>query len=404
MIQCTSYPLAVSYLRVFLAEIAKRRLFDRLIYIPGNHDHALWSLIRDSHFMHSLSRQPELSKQAAVEHVTQLSVPRESPVLNLLGSNLPMNVTALPLLVANPAFRLQSWDGYEFLFHHGHLLEDLYKMLSLLRDRILSGIPMEELKKTPLRKDFGEIEAENWPWIDFIWSGFARAGRVGHTAERVYELMSKPEGVKTLIRRVSEIIRTDYNIPYVPEGLEDNLVRYLLEKAMKREGIGSDERADPRRAPFNPDLKEMVNRFITFYMRKELADEGLPPATNRTYFLFGHTHKPFIDEFQDKNTGFGRAEVINSGGWVVESDKSRPKYGAGIILGTNGGDIALVTYGLDASSGSKIKKKGTWDETLENLLEHQELERAILTAVEVRLPYLKQRIRKTKHLLKNLSK
>lgn len=400
----TSYPLAVAYFRLFLTEIAKRKLFDRLIYIPGNHDHALWSLVRDLHFIHSLSRQPELPKQPEVEHVTQLSIPRKSTILEMLGANLPMEVTAPPLLIANPAFRLQSLEGREFLFHHGHLMEDLYKMSSLLRDRILSDLPMEELKKKFLRTDLREIEVENWPWIDFIWSSFARAGRVGKTLETFYELLSNPEGIETLVQRVTEIIRTDFNIPFVPEFFEDDLIRFVLRKALEQGGIGSHERADPTRPAFNDDIKMMVVRFISHYMKKELADEGLRPSINRTCFLFGHTHKPFMDELHEGEVDFGTVAVINSGGWVVESEEFRPGYGPGIIIGSNSGDLALVTYKLDVKPGSNIQKKGTWDKTLDLLREHEELEKAISKAVSVRQPYLKKRIKDTRILLENLSK
>ncbi|MHC4478933.1 MAG: hypothetical protein ACYTEL_25170, partial [Planctomycetota bacterium] len=51
----STYPISTTYFRLFLTELAKRELFDRLIYLPGNHDHGLWSLIRDTHFVKSLS-------------------------------------------------------------------------------------------------------------------------------------------------------------------------------------------------------------------------------------------------------------------------------------------------------------------------------------------------------------
>ncbi len=411
----STYPISTTYFRLFLTELAKRKLFDRLIYIPGNHDHGLWSLIRDTHFVKCLSRQSESPGQLKVEHVTQLSIPRQSPLLSLLVSNLPMQIISPPLLVANPSLRLQSFHGHDFLFHHGHLLEDVYKFLTLLGKRVIEDISLNELKDKPLRDKIGELERENWPWIDFVWSGFTRAGRVGptmedyprrvgHTMEDIYELISSPEGMQKLIHRVGDILRTEFNLPLIPEGFEDDLFRFILRKALEKGGVGSEERADHKKPAFSKDLKNMTHRFINHYMRQELLDEGLHPATNRTRFIFGHTHKPFLEKLEDVGAGFEKVTVVNSGGWVIESDGYLPKHGPGIVFGTNTGDIALVKYNLNKKSGSKIYPKGPLKNGLGKLAEHKQLEKAISKAVAVRWTYFRERVKRTKKVLKKLSK
>jgi hypothetical protein len=400
----STYPISSTYFRLFLTELAKRKLFDRYIYLPGNHDHGLWSLIRDTQFVESLSRQSGNPTHFQVEHTTSLSIARQSPLLTLLASNLPMQIESPLLFVANPVFRLQSWRGHDFLFHHGHLLEDIYKLLSLLRDRVMKDMTFDELKKKALREHLGELEGENWPWIDFVWSGFARAGRVGHTVEAIYELLSKPQGMKKMIERLGDVLRTEFEVPGVPEGLEDNLFRFILKKALQKGGVGSDERADPKKPPFSEELKNMTQRFLRHYMYRELADEGLHPATDRTCFVFGHTHKPFLDELQDDQAGFGTISAVNSGGWVIESDTYWPNHSPGIVIGSNAGDIALIKYTLDENPGSKIITQGNWDHSFDQLNEHQELANAVAKAVAVRRPYFKERVKKTKKILKNLSK
>ena len=399
----STYPISSTYFRLFLTELAKRELFDRYIYLPGNHDHGLWSLIRDTQFVESLSRQSGSPAHLQVEHVTQLSIPRPSPLLTLLASNLPMGTISPMLFVANPVFRLQSWRGHDFLFHHGHLLEDIYKLLSMLRDRVMKDITFDDLKKKALRERLGELEKENWPWIDFVWSGFARAGRVGHTVEAIYELLSTPEGMKKLIGRLGDVLRMEFDVPGVPEGLEDNLFRFILKKALQKGGVGSDERADRDKPPFSEELKNMTQRFIRHYMNRELADEGLRPAMDRTCFIFGHTHKPFLNELQDDQSGFGKIAAVNSGGWVIESDTYWPNHAPGIVIGSNAGDVALVKYTLDKKPGSKIETQGNWDNTLDGLSENQELANAVAKAVAVRRPYFKERVKKTKKILESLS-
>jgi UDP-2,3-diacylglucosamine pyrophosphatase LpxH len=400
----STYPIATTYFRLFLTELAKRKLFDRLIYLPGNHDHGLWSLIRDTQFVKCMSQQSESPGRLKVEHVTGLSIPRQSPLLSLLASNLPMQIISPLLLVANPSLRLQSLQGHDFLFHHGHLLEDIYKFLSILRERVMEDVSLDELKGKPLKDRIGELEGENWPWIDFIWSGFARAGRVGLTVERLYELLSKPEGMRELIHRVADVFRTEFNIKFVPEWLEDDVFRFILKKALKKGGVGSEERANRKKPAFSKDLKTMTRRFMGHYMKQELLDEGLHPATSRSRFIFGHTHKPFLKELGNVGAGFGTITVVNSGGWVIESDEYLPKHAPGIVFGTNTGDIALVQYRLDVIPGSEIYPKGPWEKKLGKSGEHKQLEKAVSKAVAVRRPYFKKRVQRTKETLKSLSK
>jgi hypothetical protein len=277
-------------------------------------------------------------------------------------------------------------------------------MLSLLRDRLMSDLSMQELKRRPLREDLSVLEEENWSWIDFVWSGFARAGRVGRTVESLYELLSSPEGVTRLVERVSEIARTELDIPVVPEAFEDDLVRLVLRKSLERGGKGSQERSDPAREPYSKEVRAMLERFVAHYLRNELAFEGLRPARDRTRFVFGHTHKPFLDELQERESGFGRVGVANSGGWVVESEEHRSHYGPGIVLGSNDGDTALVTYRLDAEPQASVERRGSWDATLEKLPEHDELAGAVAQAVRVRREHLRGRIRKADKFLRNLEK
>lgn len=405
----STYPISTTYFRLFLTELAKRKLFDRLIYLPGNHDHGLWSLIRDTQFVKCLSQQSESPGQLKVEHVTELSIPRQSPLLSLLASNLPMQIISPLLLVANPSLRLQSLQGHDFLFHHGHLLEDIYKFLSILRERVMNNVSLGELKEKPLKDRIGELERENWPWIDFVWSGFARAGRVGLTVEKLYELLCKPEGMRELIHRVADVLRTEFNIKFVPEWLEDDVFRFILERALKKGGVGSEERANRKKPAFSKDLKTMTRRFMGHYMRQELLDEGLRPATDQSRFIFGHTHKPFLEELENVGADFGEIKVANSGGWVIESDKHLPNYGPGIVFGSNNGDMALVKYELNKyelneDPGSGIKQPDYWDNTLEDLAEHEKMKKAISNAVEVRWRYFKKRVQRTKETLKSLSK
>jgi hypothetical protein len=190
----------------------------------------------------------------------------------------------------------------------------------------------------------------------------------------------------------------------VPEAFEDDVLRLVLSRALEKGGSGSRERSDPEREPFNKDVRDMLERFVSHYLRNELAFEGRRPAKDRTGFVFGHTHKPFLQELQEGNSGFGSLSAANSGGWVVESEDYRSSYGPGIVLGSNAGDLALVTYRLDSEPGSSVERRGSWDVTLEKVREHDELAEAVAQAVQVRRKHLGRRAEKTGRILKNLEK
>lgn len=223
--------------------------------------------------------------------------------------------------------------------------------------------------------------------------------------EKLYELLCKPEGMKELIHRVADVLRTEFNIKFVPEWLEDDVFRFILERALKKGGVGSEERADHEKPPYSEDLKKMTHRFMGHYMRQELLDEGLRPATDQSRFIFGHTHKPFLEKLENVGADFGEIKVANSGGWVIESDKHLPNHGPGIVFGSNNGNMVLVKYELNEEPGSEIKEQpDDWDNILEDLAEHEKLEKAISNAVEVRWRYFKKRVQKTKKALKRLSK
>ena len=69
-------------------------------------------------------------------------------------------------------------------------------------------------------------------------------------------------------------------------------------------------------------------------------------------FVFGHTHKPFIES--RGTTAFSSPiSVINTGGWVVDTPQRNPLKGASLVLideKLNVASLCCYTEGADASS------------------------------------------------------
>ena len=65
------------------------------------------------------------------------------------------------------------------IFHHGHFIEPLYRLMSTAMSLVVGG---EELPPNVY-----ELEADNFGWIDFFWSSLGRSGKVGEEVESIYE-------------------------------------------------------------------------------------------------------------------------------------------------------------------------------------------------------------------------
>ena len=59
--------------------------------------------------------------------------------------------------------------GRSVVFHHGHFIEPLYRMMSTAMSLVVGG---EELPPNVY-----ELETDNFGWIDFFWSALGRSGQ-----------------------------------------------------------------------------------------------------------------------------------------------------------------------------------------------------------------------------------
>ncbi|HCO46454.1 MAG TPA: hypothetical protein DIT44_07360, partial [Erythrobacter sp.] len=84
--------------------------------------------------------------------------------------------------IAYPNWGLADADRKRaVVMHHGHYLDGMYRALSNMR-----GF----LEQTPARPaTMHQLEAENGPWIDFLWSDLGSAGEVGGQTGSLYQTM-----------------------------------------------------------------------------------------------------------------------------------------------------------------------------------------------------------------------
>jgi hypothetical protein len=297
-------------------------LFDKVVYIPGNHDHHLWELARESQYVNYTlvkGRGPDLKDPY---HNTKMFNP--NPLPSFLLSRLVSSSDAISdfdVQIAYPNFGFVKADGSRcVIFHHGHFTESLYMLMTTGMNLVYPD------RKQP--ETVYEIEGENFAWIDFFWSTLGRQGDVGGRVESIYESMADPERFKKLLSTLADSIAREYNIPYVAEFLEPKLLRgvfhFLAGMLSKKERDHTDD-----------DLSQEGHKSLWSYMTGPLRNqilEDLGSMPNDVTFIYGHTHKPFEKDLDFRGFYPQWVNTYNTGGWVVDNLEPTSRHGGAVIL------------------------------------------------------------------------
>jgi hypothetical protein len=299
------------------------------LFVPGNHDHKLWTWSDENRYGKQLRNAPRLLQE--LDSVTPMFVSgdRTAPGYvesELLGKLLqvytksvsPRVITAYPnLAVSVPARTI--------VFHHGHYLESEYRMMSSLRRFLgLGGEAAETV---------AELEKENGAWIDFLWSSLGDAGLAGKDTRNLYTRLQGGAETEQLIHAVTRRIVT-YARPQLPMGgerqvqsLARHAVRALLDVIVQRT-------AEMERNSYATVLGEDSIASLRWYLETPVAAQFATERQmlpNDLVFVFGHTHKPFEDAIVAD--GYANpVRVFNTGGWVLDEPVMASLEGAAMVL------------------------------------------------------------------------
>jgi len=313
-------------------------LFGEIVYIPGNHDHHLWEVARETQYVNYMMNVPPGKKLEKPWHISRLfpkadSKPPIAYFLTKLFQKLVKdfdqihrqsheNLKKFEITVAYPNYGLYSDKEKRcVLFHHGHFIEPIYMLMSHLRTIFFPGDTLPDEVK--------DIEEENFAWIDFFWSAMGRSGKVGDDVERVYEMMQSPEGVKILMSNLSAgIVDKFFGHDYILDSLEKKVLSLTLEKLA--ELIVTRERRHTEKS-LGEKSKEGLKSYMEGPLYNQFAHERQDDKPIETTFIFGHTHKPYSED--EKYAHYrSYVNVFNSGGWIVESEGPEPLRGGAVIL------------------------------------------------------------------------
>ncbi len=309
-------------------------LFDEIVFLPGNHDHHLWEMARETQYLNYLHRLPDLAAAKTPWHTTKVFMDMQgrdrlaSRFLTGIARRFPhLDRRGTEILTAYPNFGVLADSGRAVIFHHGHFIEPLYRLISTAMS-LVSG--SEELPPNVY-----ELEADNFAWIDFFWSSLGRSGKAGEEVESIYEATSDAKSLQLITDSLSANVAKRYRLPLLHfDWLEEKVLSGLLRWLVVERVAGKQERQRPIEeeggVPLSAVGREGLKQYLKIFLRGQMETEGAR-APGAVSFVFGHSHKPFEDTM--KCEGYAQhVKILNTGGWVVDTVEPDPLHGGAAVL------------------------------------------------------------------------
>jgi hypothetical protein len=324
---------------------------DTIYFVPGNHDHHLWEGARERQYADYLRRHPPASDLNVPWHTTRMFTeldphPAQAEVLTMLMRRYP-HLKDVTVRAVYPNLGLLSEDRSRALIvHHGHYVENMYRLMSTLRDIVFPG-------RLPPTRVY-EWEAENFAWIDFFWSTLGRSGQVGVDVGFLYASLQSEKAMRQVARNVGAGIAARLGGPRPLRWAEGKAIELALARLAKR--MTHLERSQPG-SPLSDRGRAGLGLYLEGPVLNQLRDElGRAPEAMpaRLTFVFGHTHKPF--ELSLRPAGYpGALSLYNTGGWVVDTTHTAPLQGGSAILVDEDLNAVAVRVYNQADSASSYR-------------------------------------------------
>ncbi|MGA2303900.1 MAG: hypothetical protein ABSH29_06820 [Acidimicrobiales bacterium] len=292
-----------------------------LRFVPGNHDHHLWSRATDDRYLRLLEEDPSAAPGPSDRHATHLlpandRIPVRDRFIEILAKR-GNSAQAVTVEQSYPNLGLVGDSGRRaVILSHGHFIEPLYRMMSLL-DTVFGTSRSGAVEAW-------QLEADNGGWIDFFWSSMGDSGDIMRVTRSLYESLQSHEAMHAEIEAIERAIKVAGRARGRAD-IEAHTVAGMLRACV---GTAVRERHRPG-ITLSPHAEEGLLTFLNGAVATQTAAEiGRPEDVT---FVFGHTHKPFIES--RTATAFATpVQVVNTGGWVVDTPQRNPLKGASLIL------------------------------------------------------------------------
>ena len=331
---------------VDLALAPAGRLFDPVVYyLPGNHDHHMWESAREAQYVAALRDWPAGKALEAPWHTTRLLPERQPPVTpELLSAVIGRRPGCgdVSVHVAYPNLALTSGDGRRCrVISHGHFTEPIYTLMSHLRDLLFPT------QRVPGAASIATLEEENFAWIDFFWSTLGRSGQVGEDVGLVYADLTSAADLDVLGANLIAGLMAHGKGPAWLHPIETRVLGSIFKREVNH--VARSERGTPDvtlSAKSQAGLRSYLGGPVAGQLRAELGE--VPPDLG---FIWGHTHKPYVDSWSVEGYP-GRVQILNTGGWVVDTAEPAGVQGGGAVLMDDDLNAVLLRFYTQTADGT----------------------------------------------------
>lgn len=325
----------------------------QVLCVPGNHDHHLWRVAQDSAYLQALDDAPPDLMEATPLLPGGSTPPVPSALLTRLMRCQPHLAEATVSIVYPNLGLFDEATGRCVLMHHGHYVDSTYTAMSSLNQALWRQKPPATV---------AEIEGQNGPWVDFLWSDLGSAGATGQGVMTLYEVLRDAGASRRFTQRAGDeavrLLAGTLGISgqsQTVKGLTvEQLLRALLDVTI---GRAAESERDADLQVISADGLQQLGAYLAGPLKRQL-DEALralsPTAAQRlgaTSFVYGHTHKPWQRELAVPGYPMPVA-VYNTGGWVIDQPTMGSTQGAAAVLIDEALNVASLRLFNDPVNGS----------------------------------------------------
>ncbi len=325
----------------FFALLTEAAIYQRIVYLPGNHDHHFWRNLAEHVYVDGKICQQESPpnfEEYPFCFVDERFSSRDDklPCRIILTELWPSEKAAPEMVVKYPHHLVKVVeDGIvkqNYFFTHGHFLEELFK-------------PMENIIHA---EHLEELEAFNNIWLESFNYHLGHAGKLTNHAKRLLQCYEKggreeKKTVKQLLNNAYKLLKKKLKLSWPLTWIIKGGFVYLVKK------IPVDKKSDMFGEQLNKRLFDAITSYLKNFVigryRKGMAkdyffkvDADIPKPF---VFVYGHTHRPiFATEREKAKVEIDGEEypLANTGGWTCsEVDETDHSMDAGILVIDAGG-------------------------------------------------------------------
>jgi hypothetical protein len=300
----------------FMHALAEALRVRRIVYVPGNHDHTLWTAYDRARAGGPIGTSAVAGELLGRDGAAAAGVLPAAEELLELFPWLPDN--GAELAIANPIYA-QTFLGRTYLFTHGtHFRADvtaprwLKRLVALSKlDEIMAGLSIEPGGDLAMAADLAALERIITPFVNSVWPS-SRDNPAPRSAEAWY-LLSYMSGKFGKRRPVP----TGHCLASWAELAEPGHLRY------RRLTPEYDTGGAPL-TPLDHYSNASIDRCRRWFLdkaRQQVRAAGL--ATTALTFVYGDTHEGGVGRLPGDAPG-QEMRVYNTGAWVVHERQDHP--------------------------------------------------------------------------------